>query len=272
MRLIAYIRVSTEEQANQGHSLVHQLERLRAYCISQSHELVDVIADEGVSGSMPIAKRAGGALLIEALRSRRGQGVVIIRLDRLFRNALDGLRFFEEEITTLDASVFSLAESIDTSTPAGWLSLIMQLACADYARRLDVQRGKETNRSLREQGKVYGNIPFGCMRQGGTLAPVAPGAAPSRLTNVSLVREPETWRVRECVVQLRNAGNSYGAISVLMRQRGIASPSGARTWSKSTIKNICETHESLCHLPMAEQGSAAMSTFPETKVSAHATH
>ena len=47
---IAYIRVSTEQQATEGVSMAAQLERIRAYCTAQGLELLAVYEDAGLSG------------------------------------------------------------------------------------------------------------------------------------------------------------------------------------------------------------------------------
>jgi len=267
MRLIAYIRVSTEEQADRGHSLGHQLERLRAFCALAEHELVDVIADEGVSASIPLAKRKGGAQLIAALRASTADGVAVIRIDRLFRNLLDGVRFFEEELADTGASVHSLAESIDASSPSGWLALVMQLATADYARRLDAQRARETSAALRQSGKVYGQVPYGCIAVGGERY-FDDAQDKHRVRGAQLLRDPQTWPHRETIVRMRVEGFSYGQIAETFRKLGILNPNGCRTWSKSTLKSIVDTHSSLLHLPLA-QVALQVVTNPEIGVSAH---
>jgi len=158
---------------------------------------------------------------------------------------------------------------------------------ADYARRLDVQRGRETNKALRESGKVYGNVPFGCVAVGGEEY-VEDGKLRTR--GARLFRDPKTWWIRESICNLRNYGSfgtgnfvllgtpinakltPFSQIAAALRERGVTSPEGARHWSKSTLANICETHASLLHLPMmGEKSDAALSTSTETGVS-HATH
>lgn len=265
MRLVAYIRVSTDDQAAHGHSVGQQAERLTAWAAALGHQLVETITDDGVSASIPLAKRPGGARVLETLRAGRAEGVAVIRLDRLFRNALDGLTFFEVDLAAIDASVVSLTESIDTGTPSGWLSLIMQLAVADYARRLDVQRGKETNAALRQSGKVYGAVPFGCAQVGGEKYTDDGGRARTR--GAQLVRDSAMWNIRETIVKMRAGGMAFSAIANALKLRRIASPNGGRTWSKSTIKNICETHESLLHLPISGQCGSSPSSIQETGVS-----
>jgi site-specific DNA recombinase len=48
MKAIGYIRVSTEEQSQQGVSLFNQEQKIRAYCcIAKDWELTAVIRNEG---------------------------------------------------------------------------------------------------------------------------------------------------------------------------------------------------------------------------------
>ena len=47
---IGYVRVSTQEQATEGVSLDAQRDRLRAYCKLHAIKLIDIKADEGISG------------------------------------------------------------------------------------------------------------------------------------------------------------------------------------------------------------------------------
>lgn len=96
MNLIGYVRVSTEEQARTGLSLGQQTARLTAYCELHGHQLVTGFCDEGVSASVPLAKRAGGKLMLAYLKANPEAGVLVLRLDRLFRDALDGLTFFRK--------------------------------------------------------------------------------------------------------------------------------------------------------------------------------
>ncbi len=67
---IGYVRVSTQEQASDGVSLDAQRDKLRAYCKENGIRLIDIKADEGISGST--IERPG---LKAALRMvKRGHG------------------------------------------------------------------------------------------------------------------------------------------------------------------------------------------------------
>jgi len=88
---LAYARVSTSAQAEEGVSLDAQLERIGAYCRAAGLDLVETIREEGVSGAMPLANRPGGRDVLRAVASHRGGHVIALKLGRLFRDAADAL-------------------------------------------------------------------------------------------------------------------------------------------------------------------------------------
>lgn len=240
MRLIAYTRVSTDEQAEQGVSLAIQPAQLINHAGAHGHTLVKVISDEGVSGAVPLARRKGGAQLMDELAAGTADGVLVTRLDRLFRDALDGLSFFAGADLAQAPAVVSASEAIDTSTPQGRLQLTIMLATAQYERDVAAQRATDNSRGMREQGRVYGTVPYGCIEVGAT--PEGRGR---------LERCPEVWHQRERILAMRAEGCSYSVISDRLRTARVLAPSGGVRWSKSTIRNICETHADLIHLPLA---------------------
>ena len=93
-RAIGYIRCSTHEQVDSGLGLDVQAERIRAYATLKGLD-IDIITDAGVSGGKPLAKREGGQRLLAAIRERKADAVVFLKLDRGFRNAGDCLATVE---------------------------------------------------------------------------------------------------------------------------------------------------------------------------------
>ena len=118
MRVVGYVRVSTEEQASGGVSLDVQAEKLRLYCQLHGLTLLEVIADEGRSGKD--LDRPGLRRALELLREGAAEGVVVAKLDRLSRSVADWnaliVEFFGERAGN---QLFSVADSIDTRTAAG---------------------------------------------------------------------------------------------------------------------------------------------------------
>lgn len=242
MRLLGYVRVSTDEQARAGHSLAMQPERLAAYCLAHQHVLVDVVIEaDGVSGSVPLERRPGGREVLRRLKAGEADGIVVIRLERLFRDMLDGLLFFRRTARRGGLAVHSLAEHVDTSTAAGRLALNVHLLMADHDRDKGAERTAEVMQGLRREGKVFGHVPYGCVDVDGALR-----------------RDPARWAVREDIVAMHAAqGLSLATIRGVLRDRRIAAPNGGALWAKSTLAELVRTHGSLVHLPLHDGDGAA---------------
>lgn len=252
MRLLGYVRVSTDDQARAGHSLAQQPERLAAYCLAHQHLLVDVVVEaEGVSGGVPLDKRPGGRELLRRLKAGEAEGIVVIRLERLFRDLLDGLLFFRGAARRRGIAVHSLAEHIDTSTAAGRLALNIHLLLADHDRDKGAERTAEVMQGLREEGRVFGHVPYGCVAVEGRLA-----------------RDPATWAVREDIVAQHGTGLSLATIRGVLRDRRIKAPNGGALWPKSTLAELIRTHASLAHLPLhGEEPAGRPASAPEAPAS-----
>ena len=89
---IGYIRVSTEQQANEGVSLDAQRAKIEAWCTHNGYELVQVYVDAGISGKS-MDKRPG---LQDALKSlKKGMALVSYSLSRLARSTKDAISIGE---------------------------------------------------------------------------------------------------------------------------------------------------------------------------------
>lgn len=84
--LIGYCRCSTEEQ-----SLTEQRRVLNGYALMKGAGSFEffIIEDQGISGSIPLATRPGGAKLLKL--AKPGDTVVATKMDRMFRSAEDAL-------------------------------------------------------------------------------------------------------------------------------------------------------------------------------------
>jgi site-specific DNA recombinase len=96
MRAAIYIRVSTEEQAEEGYSLAAQDRACRAYAESQGWSVVDVFADEGISGTKDAGKRPQLARLLTGVRNGTVEAIIVHKLDRLARSVRLTMELIEE--------------------------------------------------------------------------------------------------------------------------------------------------------------------------------
>jgi DNA invertase Pin-like site-specific DNA recombinase len=88
MRLVGYLRVTTDRQAEEGLGLEVQEEAIQAWAQTHGHELVALTRDEGISGSNGLDTRVGLGDALEAVREGRAEGLVVYRLDRLARDLI----------------------------------------------------------------------------------------------------------------------------------------------------------------------------------------
>ena len=140
MALIGYARVSTDDQ-----NLAPQEAVLRAAGCSELFE-------EHASGG----SRARPQLAMALMRVRRGDTLVVTRIDRLARS-LSHLLEVVERLHSCGAHFRSLSDPIDTSGPSGVLVLQMLGAVAEFERSLIRERTRAGLNSARSAGRVGGN-------------------------------------------------------------------------------------------------------------------
>src|SRR5947209_5180061 len=86
MRIVGYLRVSTDRQAEEGLGLDVQRDAIRTWAKANGHRVAKWCSDEGVSGSNGLDGRDGLAEALGALRDGRADALAVYRLDRLARD------------------------------------------------------------------------------------------------------------------------------------------------------------------------------------------
>ncbi len=167
MKAIAYIRVSTADQAETGQSLDNQEARLRAYCQAQGLDLHAVVRDEGVSAGIPFRDRPGGKQVLQHIIAGAG-ALVVLKLDRIFRNTVDCLTSMDE-FHTLGIQFHCLdfgGMPLSTNTAMGQFMLTMRSAFAQLEKEMIRERTRDAMAGMRRKGLCVGQVPFGYRRQG----------------------------------------------------------------------------------------------------------
>lgn len=223
MKAAGYIRVSSRDQVD-GTSLDHQRSAILAYATMRGIELVTIYQDNGVSGGMPISERPEGGELVGTIRANEIQAVIVLKLDRGFRNVVDCLSSVDEwEKHGTSLHIVDLGgSSIDTSTASGRFMLTILSAVAEMERTTIKERCNAGRKIRKAGGYLVGETPFGF------------DVEPTTKKLVTNYREQETISL---TCKLKSEGKSYRAIARTLNENGLVTKKG-NLWHPQTVKNI----------------------------------
>ena len=156
MTTYGYIRVSTDKQNDSAEAQRIAIDR---YCQFKDMEISHMIEDQDVSGKLPILDRPSGSTLIGI----KDCCVVATKLDRLFRNVVDGLSMLElwEKNNVVIHIVDMGGNSFDTSTAIGKYIFTQLVAFAAFERNLIAERTTSGLAHKKSKGVVYSRPIFG---------------------------------------------------------------------------------------------------------------
>ena len=113
MNVILYKRVSTDEQADRGHSLQHQEVMLTKYCEINNHNIVDIYTEDYSGKSF---NRPEWIKIMSFIKKNRGKVDLILcnRWDRFSRNQYDAMTVIKE-LNKLGVTVNTVEQPLDIS-------------------------------------------------------------------------------------------------------------------------------------------------------------
>ena len=147
MAIFGYGRVSTGQQTTENQRL--ELEQA-GYLIQPEFWF----ADESISGKVSASQRPAFIKLKEQIRS--GETLVVSKLDRLGRDAIDVLQTVKELGTKGVKVIVHQLGNTDLTSPAGKLLLMMLSAVAEMERDLLVERTQAGLARAKAEGKTLG--------------------------------------------------------------------------------------------------------------------
>ena len=218
MRCGIYVRVSTDDQRNNGYSIDLQLRMIKEYCEKNDYSIVDVYNDAGHSGKdlmRPEMQR-----LLADIKSKKIDKLIAIKVDRLTRNNYDGfwlLNYCEEH----DVKIELILEPYDVSTANGEMIFGMNLVFGQRERK---EIGARTKRAMEEMAleKIHpSKAPYGYIRNKET---------------GHLEVEPIEAQVVKEIFELCKQGKSTRSIATIMKNNNAYLKQGK--WASDRVYKI----------------------------------
>ena len=217
-RAAIYVRVSTDDQRDNGYSIDSQLRMIKEHCEKNGYDIVDVYNDAGHSGKdlmRPEMQR-----LLKDIKSGKIEKLIAIKVDRLTKNNFDGfwlLNYCEEH----DVKIELILEPYDVSTANGEMIFGMNLVFGQRERK---EIGARTKRALEEMAleRVHpAKAPYGYIR--------------NKETGHLEIEPIESLVVKE-IFDLCKNGNSMRHIASIMKEKNAYLKQGK--WTSDRIYKI----------------------------------
>lgn len=236
---VAYLRVSTERQAESGVGLDVQRQAIAAAAEREGITIREWFEDDGISGGSEISERDGLTAALDKLQ--KGEALVVYRWDRLARslNVMVGVRM---RLAMSKCQLFSAADGWDgcnddeddsLEAMGAWMMRTMVWMFAEWERRTIRLRVRAAMRHIVKSGRKGGKVPYGYRavatdkvnREGRPIYNLEPDA--------------DEQAILSRIVEMRNSGSSFGDIAEALNETGRAR--NGKPWSRGMIHAILKT-------------------------------
>jgi site-specific DNA recombinase len=219
MKLVGYIRVSSETQADNT-SLDDQRRRIASYCDAFQHELVQVFEEVGSGKNAEDRPQFQAAL---DMVKGEADGIVALRLDRIARNTRDVLALVEDVLQPSNKALVLLDLNVDTSTPTGRMILTVMAAVASLERETINERCRTGKKNKAAKGGYIGGYTsFG-----------------TRAINGELETDEKEQETIALIRRHRRSGKSYREIAAYLNAQSIPTKRGG-AWIHTSVKAILD--------------------------------
>ena len=244
-RVGVYARVSTDMQAEEGHSIAAQLHEMQEFAAARGWQITAEFVDPGISGSS--MQRPALQELLDAVRENQIDIVLVHETSRLSRSVFDTFRILDV-LGEHGVGYASVKErDFDFTTPSGRFFLTMISAMNQYYLDILKQHTKKGKRERARKGLYNASIlPYGYRHTKGSDNP--PEIDPAEAAAVKLAFESYA------------TGNySFQEVADRLNQNGFRTRAGRR-FSKDTIDDMLQNR---FYLGKIVYGPAGKSEQPE---------
>ncbi len=206
-----YVRVSTLNQVEEGHSIEAQIEKGQNFCKARGFELYDIYADKGISGKS-LENRFEIQRLLRDVDSQKIDVVIVWKISRLGRNQLE-VHTLIKGFGDKGVDVISISEGIDTTNGTGKLLVGILASVAEFERETIIENVKlgmeeRARKGLKNGGKLLGYRTVGVGKE-------------ARLEVVESEAE-----IVKLIFQRYTEGRGYRAIASELNEMGLRTKRG----------------------------------------------
>jgi len=226
-RALAYVRVSSQRQVDEGVSIEAQIKRIKEYARYKGLTLEDkdILIEKGVSGGIPIWERPVGRNLKMRLETGEYPHLLTMKLDRMFRLVPDALLTVDELANAgISLHIIDLnGEALDTSSSFGRFFLIVMAGLAEMERGLISERTQVGMNQLKSSHKKFTDAIYGWdVDENGSLKP--------------------NWYEQNIIDymawQIDKNGLSYSAVARALNRQGVKGKKGGNWYGTGVSRTI----------------------------------
>ena len=216
----AYCRVSTDKE-DQANSFESQQRYFREYIERRPNwELVEIFADEGISGTNT-KKRKAFNRMIDCATSGGVDLIITKEISRFARNTLDSI-YYTRDLKKHGVGVIFLNDNINTLDADAELRLTIMSSIAQEESRKTSERVKWGQKRRMEQGVVFGRDMLGYDVRDGQM----------------FINEEGAKVVRMIFDKFVNEGKGTHVIARELREAGITTSTNMKQWTNTVILRL----------------------------------
>jgi DNA invertase Pin-like site-specific DNA recombinase len=210
--MIPYLRVSTEEQRDNGGGIDAQRDRIASAGRERGWQLLPEVNDAGLGGGS-VENRPNLEAAMARCDSGEADGIVVVHLDRLSRSVVD-FGHMLERAKRHRWKIVVLAMDLDMTTAVGELLANILIAVAQFERKIIAERTSAGMRAKQRTGvAVYGR-------------------------GVDLPAD-----TRQLIASMRADGVSLSRIAKHLNDEGVPTARGGAKWWPSTVAAVLRSVE-----------------------------
>ena len=241
-RAVIYARFSTDKQ--DPASIADQVRRCREYAAAEDMNVVDIYADQAVSGTT--VSRADLQRMLRDARLKKFDVLLVDDFSRLSRDLVDGPRLVYHELAPLNIVTVDVAKRMRSDSPGA--RMVFGVAAIVSDAMIETIR-TQTHRGL--EGRALAGFATGGKTLGYTSEPESGPSDPEHPRKVVKIAPHEAQLVVR-IFRMFVEGKSGQAIASLLNAEGVPAPhdggkgnKGARGWGHTTIRAVLKNERYL---------------------------